>query len=460
MRKYVLTSGALAAVFTMGLVACGDDPAATPATDTVTATDTQTGDTSGEPTDTTGTTDSAAPADTTPTNPCDPNPCSNPPAPTCSADGTKVVSAPAGTGSCTVEGTAAKCTYATLETPCTDGKICSGGACAAPGDPCDYTFDARVSYVTQIALASQSTTKGADGKPVDHCCFDFNDGDPKKPSGTYDDAVDNKLGEILALVAGTLDMDLNATIAEQISSGSLVLLLETTGVTDAANSAAVAINGFLGEDADDDLTNNASGTAEFTVNNSSFKPGTKDPLIAFKDASIASGLLTAGPTLFTLSLPIIEGAVLNVAISSTSVESVVAVGPNGQGLTMTGNVNDPATSVAYGAKLGGVVTLADLYSAINGYVGASCVKVNDDDGNLVSLDAAGAWKCAKSADVDKTACEDGDAATQVVDFCGALLAFVQPDVDADDDGKLDAVSIGIWLKATSATAKSDPACAE
>lgn len=452
MRKYVLTSGALAAVFAFGLVACDSDSPAKTETDTITTTDTVGGqDSTAEPSDTTSVDDSTAQTDTTPADPCDPNPCSAAPANSCSADGTKVVSY-AATGTCTVNGTAAACDYAMTETACTGDQICTGGACADPGDPCDYTFDARVSYVTKIALASQATDKGADGKPVDHCCFDFNDGDPKKPSGTYDDAVDNKLGEILALVAGTLSLDLNATIQEQIDTGSLVLLLETTGVDDVANDTDLTINGFIGDDADNDLTNNASGSASFYVQNTSFIAGTKNPLISFAGAKIASGTLTAGPSLFTLSLPILEGAILNVAISSTQVESVVGLGPNGQGLTMGGAAG------GYGAKLGGVVTLADLYGAINGFVGASCVVVSDEDGKLVSQDATGAWKCAKAADVDKSTCESDDPATKVVDFCGALLAFVQPDVDSNDDGALDAVSIGIWLEATSATALQDPAC--
>lgn len=441
MRKFGLTSGVLAAVFAFGLVACGDS--GTTETDTTQATDTVGGDTIAEA----DAADTSVAGDTTVADPCDPNPCTHPPGPTCNGDNTAIVAAPA-VGVCTDDAGTATCDYsATTETACTGSRICSNGTCADPGDPCDYVFDAKVSYVTHLALASQAKAT-APAKPADDCCFDYTD----------DGIVDNKLGSILAL-ASSLIGDLNATIQGQVDSGSLVLLLETVGVTDPANATGVTINGFLGEDANADLTDNASGTASFTVNNSSFKPGTKDALISFTGAEIASGKLTAGPSLFSLSIPILEGAVLSLDITQTRVESIVSTGPNGEGLVMTGDVNDPDTSEPYGAKLGGVITQADLFNGINGFIDASCVTINDDDGKLVSFNAGtGKWACAKTADVDDSTCEDGDPATQLTSYCGALLAFIVPDVDTNDDGVKDAISIGLWLKATSATALADPAC--
>ncbi|TNF29342.1 MAG: hypothetical protein EP329_16010 [Deltaproteobacteria bacterium] len=438
MRKYGMTSGVLAAVFAFGLVAC-DSSSGTTENDTVETTDTVGGDTATE-------SDTSTETDTTTADPCDPNPCTTPPAAACNEGGTAVV-AYAATGTCTDNAGAASCEYTSTETACEGGQICSGAACADPGDPCDYAFDSKVSYITHLALGSQAAAS-AGAKPADDCCFDY----------TGDGVVDNKLGNILAL-AGTLIGDLNATIQEQVESGSLVVLLETKNVTDAANSSDVTINGFLGEDADADLTNNASGTASFTVNNSSFKEGTKEPLISFSGAEISSSVLTAGPSLFQLSIPILEGAVLSLAITQTRIEATVATGPNGEGLTMDGDVTDPDTGDAYGAKLGGVITQDDLFAGINGFMDASCVTINDDDGKLVSFDSStGKWSCAKTADQDTSACEDGDPATQLGSYCGALLAFIVPDVDTNDDGKKDAISIGIWVKATSATALKDPAC--
>ena len=51
-------------------------------------------------------------------------------------------------------------------------------------------------------------------------------------------------------------------------------------------------------------------------------------------------------------------------------------------------------------------------------------------------------------------CEDSgteDACAQVADYCGILLLFLKPDLDTDFDGKNDAMSVGVWVDATSAT---------
>jgi len=443
MRKYGMTTGVLAAVFAFGLVACGDDGGDTE-TDTTQVNDTVGGgDTSDDVM-----TDTSSEADTTTADPCDPNPCTSPPAATCNGDNTAVVTA-ASPGTCTDDGGTASCEYTTSETACTDDKICSGGACAEPGDPCDYTFDSKVSYITHLSIGSQAEAT-APAKPADDCCFDFND----------DGVVDNKLGTLLGLIGGLLggDLDLNAQVQAQIDGGSVVVLLETLGVDGASDATGVTINGFLGEDADDDLTNNASGTAEFTVNNSSFKPGTKDPLISFGGAEVSGGVLTAGPSLFALSLPIV-GVQIDLAITNTRIEAVVSEGPNGNGLVMTGDVLDPDSNEPYGAKLGGVITQADLFNALNGYIATSCVEVTDDDGKLISF-VDNKWKCAGSADTSTENCEEDDPATQIVSYCSAAIGIITPDIDTDDDGVKDAISIGLWVKATSATALPDPACSE
>lgn len=66
--------------------------------------------------------------------PCDPNPCTAPEPATCDATGLKVVSHPS-PGTCTVVDLKAECEYATLETACDPGKVCTAGACDDPCDP-------------------------------------------------------------------------------------------------------------------------------------------------------------------------------------------------------------------------------------------------------------------------------------------------------------------------------------
>ncbi|MCA9513666.1 MAG: hypothetical protein KC635_01870 [Myxococcales bacterium] len=443
----LLTSAVLAAALTMGLGACGDDGETTGTTDTVqndtsttdsTTTDTSTGDDTNVP-DTSG--------DTTVADPCTPNPCTNPPAATC--DDMGMVVTYGATGTCTANGSAAECAYTSSMADCDSGKVCAAGACVEAGDPCEYSFDEKASVVTEIRIASLAAN-GADGNPTDHCCFDFTD----------DGKIDNKLGSILKTV-GSLVGDLNGTIKEQVDGGSLVILLEEKGVDDTTSDSSVSLNGFLGDPVEGTKTGaEADGMGTFTASNSSFLPGTATPLISFQDASIAASVLAGGPTVFTLSLPLLEGAPLVVQISMTRLEGKVSTGPNGKGLDI-GAENE----TDLGAKLGGVITLTDLYSAVNTFVAGSCVTVTDADNKLVSLGTDGKWKCASTtasggnpAEVDTSACDDNDPAKQLAGFCSALVAVVGPDVDTDEDGTKDAISIGLWVNATSATITSDPTC--
>jgi hypothetical protein len=248
-----------------------------------------------------------------------------------------------------------------------------------------------------------------------------------------------------------LQLDLNGTIAEQIASGDLTLLLETVGVDDVANDASIDINGFYGEDADGDLANNAAGTSTFSVDPTSFQSGTAIPLIGFPNASISNGVLSAGPSLFRLSVPIV-GAQLDIAVTATRLEADVGAGPNGSGLEM-------GAGSELGGKLGGVILRTDLYSALNAFI-ASCTCVTYGDGGTQLIRENGT--CNTTANTSTCTAEDGDACKQLPTLCSTLLAFIDSDVDtaclesgeyveADCDGENDAISVGVFVKATSAT---------
>lgn len=438
MRKFSCLSAALVAAFSFGAIGCDDDGGTTGGD---TSADTTPSDTAADttPSDTTPDTtpDTTADTDTTPVDPCATNPCTTAPAAKCDADGKVVTySAP---GTCANNDGVAACTYAETATACDAGEVCSAGICLQAGDACSYEFDERVSYVTEIAVGNQ----GAD----DTCCFDYNgDGEP-----------DNSLGDLLKTAGTLLGLDVNATISEQIAAGTLVLLLETKGVDDVTNDTSFDIAGFYGDDGDADAANNAAGTSTFTVDPSSFQSGTSLPLISFPGATITAGSMAAGPSLFQLSLPIV-GAQLDIAVSETRLEGDVSVGPNGKGLAIgaTGN----------GAKLGGVIKQKDLYAALNAFVGScTCVEfTNPADTQLIGDDG----QC-NAAKTDKCTAEDGDACKQLPPLCGTLLAFIDSDVDtdclvsgtyneADCDGENDAVSVGVWARATSGTISGVQAC--
>ena len=68
-------------------------------------------------------------------DPCSPNPCTNPPADTCTGDTANVHPA---TGACVNAGGTPNCTYTPSPVSCTaSGLICANGLCVTPGDPCN-----------------------------------------------------------------------------------------------------------------------------------------------------------------------------------------------------------------------------------------------------------------------------------------------------------------------------------
>ncbi|MEZ4267969.1 MAG: hypothetical protein R3F39_16480 [Myxococcota bacterium] len=432
-----------AAVFAIGAVACdsgGDNNKA----DTTTNPDT-TGDTTGDvPGDTTGpdadatgpdadatTPDADATADTetTPVDPCDPNPCKNPPATACNAAGDSTVTYKA-EGTCTANGAAAACAYAEdVTTACAAEEKCVQGKCVGTGNPDEYTFDAAASYVTSLGIAPEG------------CCFDFDE----------DGKMDNGLQALLGLLAQFLDADVDTLLQESIDDGTITLLLENAGLTDAANQASgLALNGFFAE-AETDLATNKAGNGTFLADPASFVEGTKTPLISL-DAQIAAGKLTAGPALFQLSIPLgslVEGstASLDLTIENTRVKSDVSVGANGKGLTMANG------------QLGGVVPVAQFAVALNtltadcaclGTSGADIIQVVSTDPKKLKLGCTPAFNAATPTctDADGTICTAlGDNKSLVCPALG-ILPF---DQDSDADGQKDSISVGITLTGVSAT---------
>lgn len=454
MRNMTRYSAALSVAFGFGLVACEDDSgtvADTTVTETTTQTDTNVGSEATTAAEVTAESETTVPSETTgsettPTDPCaEPNPCTHPPAKGC--DDMGMVVTYAATGTCTDanhDGTA-ECDYAPTETACTDNKVCAGGECVAGADACDYTFDAKASFVTSIKLGNK------DGQP-DACCFDFN-GDGK---------VDNKLGSILKSFASLFDVD--KTITDQIAAGKLILLLETKDLgADIVNDTDLALYGFYGEDAREGTHDNTDGMGHFKSYKASFQPGTQQPLIAFENATIATSVLKAGPSLFQLSIPIV-GAQLDIKVSETKIEADAIDGPNAEGGLALGQTG-------LGAKLGGVIAKTDLVSALNAYI-ATCECVNFQvcagTKKACETDAectTGAKKCVTTAadhiligtdglcnEAATDTCGTDDAAcAQIPGFCSVVLAALSPDVDLDGDGTKDGISVGVWVKATSAT---------
>lgn len=358
-------------------------------------------------------------------DPCEGVTCDSPPDDT-ACDGNAVVGY-VSAGTCVDGGCVYEWDVAANGTDCGDD-VCIDGECVTPAE--DYTFDAAASFMTGLQVG------GTDG--ADDCCFDF-DGDGE---------MDNALGGLVGSLAPLLGADLNITelISEAIVDGDLVVLLEYKNLDSDTDDADMQMYGFLGAyDVDNGttFTEAITGTGDFLVSESSFKfdesgNNTWIPQINFEDATIAGGVMVAGPSLFKIAIPLGE-VLLSLDISGTQIEGDVAYGANGVGLDINTGM------------LGGYVQMEDIYGALNAYFDTNCTCLGLDGPLVTYIDENTKAQCASKPPT--STCSD-DPDTEICDtiagFCGLALGFIKPDIDSDDTGVPDSISIGAWVEAVSA----------
>jgi hypothetical protein len=360
-----------------------------------------------------------------PVNPCDPNPCTTAPAAVCNDAGAVVSYDAAGT--CTVVDEDPSCDYASTEMACEGDNFCAAGACVAPGLPEDYVFSSDVSIVTSLGLAEDDPTT----PDVDEgdCCFDFNG----------DDEPDNGLGGLLASLGSFLgdslgDDGVNGMIQEQIDDGTLTILFEQVGLDSAVDDEQLTLNGFFGE----------MSEGGYAVDPTSFIDGTSTPYIMFDNAAIAGGELTAGPSLFSVTIPLGEfGFDIALDAADTEIWSNVTAGETG-GLNWTDGI------------LGGVVPMQQLVDALNG-LGASCDCLGLDGGDMLELKAEDKLGCGAALSDATPSCTeeaDGSLCVGIADNKGLVctaIGIIKPDIDTDLSGKKDSFSLGLRFEGIPAT---------
>jgi len=309
------------------------------------------------------------------------------------------------------------CEHTMVATACADGEVCAGGACVLEGNPADYVFSGSATYISELTVPGVGEV----------CCFDY-DGD---------DVPDNKLGNLLATLESQFNV--NELIGEAIVDGSISIVFEQTDLAGHTDDDAFGMNGFICE-SESTYEDKAAGNGVFLAEASSFVPGTAAPLIAFGAASIAGGLLSAGPSLFVLSLPLLEGVDLNLTIHDTRIEATATAGSNGSGLDLSDG------------KLGGVIPLGELYSALNAFGDSQCSCLGLD-GPLISWMGEGTPASCNS-DYDVEACNadsDTEVCSTIAGACGLVTTLLKADIDTNANGVKDAISIGLNFTGVSAT---------
>jgi hypothetical protein len=344
-----------------------------------------------------------APGLVEPADPCDPNPCSKPPAPQCVG---QVAQSFQAVGTCAAVDGAAECTYAKAGDE-TCANLCVNGHCLGSTSPFDYVFAPTASFMTKAELAPEG------------CCFDF-DGDGKN---------DNGLASVLAILSQFMEEPIAPVLQDYIDAGELVALFEYRGGVGPPQQTPLEVSALLGQHLGSVATAK-TGFGTFNANFDAFDPASGLPRSNLNGWGTASKF-SAGPG---------DGA-LWLAVAGN-----IGLGPNGAGVDV------------WNGKLGGVLKVgafADAYNAV--FADCACLGTSQPIFMVVTSDPA-RLKLGCSAAFNQATSNCGantPALCQAIAdnkslLCPALgvLPF---DQDIDGDGQKDAMSFGVNFEAVSAT---------
>lgn len=222
------------------------------------------------------------------------------------------------------------------------------------------------------------------------------DGDPDTcaPEDDCEDGLDNQLSGLLGQIVQFVDPD--EAMAGALEDGSIVLLVELVDFAD--DGSPFLLNMYLGDPvADKDTCDYQADTCEYLVDPNSFDPAACEPLIAFDNATVTDGKLTAGgpDNLFNLSIPVQDGLVLDVTANMAQIQGDI--------------VGDGAQRTIANGLVGGAIRKDKLIESVQA--------------------------------VPDELFEDLPVSKSMV--INIIEMFITPDIDTDDDGDPDAASVGL-----------------
>ncbi|MFW5965997.1 MAG: hypothetical protein ACOCV2_00705 [Persicimonas sp.] len=268
-------------------------------------------------------------------------------------------------------------------------------------------------------------------KESGECCKDF--------SGDGED--DSAVGDLAATVEGIMGVNFNDEIDQQIQDGDLVYLLEYADWRDPDDDSALDVWLYFGEDTDNDFQDNLNGNGDFYIASDSLDDN-GDPRSDFPSASVTDGLFYVDDGEAPLMLP--AGSDLaEVEVQGIELEADVESGAD---LEAGGRVE------LSNGELAAEVLLDDLFGAIND-VAEQCSCIDRDSLPLYTEESSG-WTCnATNDDANQCSgtgnpCEFFSEPSQ----CDLAAGFIEDeaDLDTDNDGEVDALSLGATFEAVGA----------
>lgn len=323
------------------------------------------------------------------------------------------------------------CHYAEEPEPCGVGALCIDGACQAMPSRCDFPVGDHLTVTRFLDFGNQSDERDPEtGEPVDACCTDF-DGD-----GFVDNAMGDSFRELAPILGPT------STIWQGVIQRGPPLF-ELRGVDDWVNDAEVEVFGYGGK-------SYVPATGVVTIAADGFEPGTNLPPMSGR-GFIQDGVLhlvdgyqrtVLGPA----DIPII------VEITRFELRGKITPAADGIGFALDGLDGEP------GARASGLIERDAVLAALNlhGPTQCHCATFGVPDEPFIDL-VSGTCQPIELRD-PTPGCEESDPLCQLLEgpLCDFLVARLLPDIDTNDDGQADAISVGQWTTAIPVHRK-DPA---
>ena len=322
-------------------------------------------------------------------------------------------------------------------------------------DPAMFEDWGPASALTKLEITSDDAKE---------CCFNIN--------GDAEGTPDNQLATILGIIPG---VDVDAQLRSSLASGEFILLNEHEGLSALDQSEDFNINFHLGEfgamDSSDYLKPKDGcnpempdcelvGTSgkKFTINPESFEKGTK-PQAVVPNASISDSKIDAGPGKVVINISVPDLGTLGLTVNGATIETEIDEADS--------NIGDGTGVSLIKGKLGGYVLMKDVIALVNNLM-STCDCLGNPE-TAVDFPTSGQpdevdlcvdpdspdCEVACTMDVQDKAgdCTDDDGA--ICSNAGTVCGFTDQlggfaDLDFDDDGQGDAVSIGALFEAKGA----------
>jgi hypothetical protein len=308
-----------------------------------------------------------------------------------------------------------------------DTQYCRAGACLPrPVLTCDQPDGFCDGSVIDELVLEAAPASGAPG-----CCCDLDD----------DGTIDNGLATLIDIAEPFLGYDrdyFNEGIAAQIAAGTVLLAIEFLGLDDMIDDDYLTFNAYLARDADDDLTNNFTGAGEFWVQPVSLGPD-GEPLMSFEGATITAGRLVGGPATFLMPLDLVGmGSPLLLSVEHATISADISAQGAGYALA--------------DGQVCGWIHREKIVTTVNEFISGSCPCL-ELRGDLLTYDGA-LFRCAPLPSNRHCSNLDflGATCNQLAESCPGLALLVPAvlDLDLTEDGKGDAISLGVSLGAAGA----------